>query len=270
MNDLDIRQDCAIALALEAGALAQSMRAGLAPADAKSAIDFCTEADRAVERLIRARIAARFGDAMIGEEEGGAPGADTWVVDPIDGTIGYIRNDDRWCVSLAFVRRGRVQIGVIHAPALGRLFVARRGGGAFLNGRPIQVSGLVHGTVPLVEVGWSERRPLSAYCDVLQALGADHIEFRRHGSGALALTDVARGVCDGYIELHINAWDALAGILLIEEAGGQVNDFLADDGLTRGNLLIAATPELYPRMVRAVSRPSPPAEPASAPHRAAR
>ena len=70
------------------------------------------------------------------------------------------------------------------------------------------------------------------------------MEFRRHGSGALGLADVACGRNDGYTELHINAWDALAGILLVEEAGGWVNDFLADGGLTRGNVLVAATPEI--------------------------
>ena len=94
-----------------------------------------------------------------------------------------------------------------------------------------------------------ERRPLSNYCDVLQAFNQQRIEFRRHGSGALGLADVACGRNDGYLELHINAWDALAGLLLVEEAGGWTNDFLAGDGLTRGNIVIAATPELRDRLL---------------------
>ncbi len=250
MTDLDARRDCAIALALEAGALAQGMRAALGPAEAKSPIDFCTEADRAVERLIRERIVGRFGDAIIGEEEGGEPGENVWLVDPIDGTNGYIHGDGRWCVSLAFVRANRIELGVLYAPVSGRLFVAQRGAGSLLNGVPITVSHLQHGA-PQIEVGWSDRIEIAAYCDVLQRLAANDIEFRRHGSGALALADVAAGTCDGYIELHINAWDALAGILLVQEAGGRTNNFLADVGLTRGNLLIAATPELYGRLERA-------------------
>ena len=254
MSDLDARRDCAIALALEAGALAQGMWKVLGPVEAKSPIDFCTEADRAVERLIRDRVTARFGDAVIGEEGGGEPGQDVWLVDPIDGTSGYIHGDGRWCISLAFVRAGRIELGVIHAPETRRLFLAQRGKGALLNGRAISVSHLAHGTAPMVEVGWSDRRPLAAYCDVLQALGADGIEFRRHGSGALALADVALGVCVGYVELHINAWDALAGILLVQEAGGRTNDFLAGGGLTRGNLLIATTPELHECVQRIVLR----------------
>jgi myo-inositol-1(or 4)-monophosphatase len=250
---LDSRRDCAIALAIEAGALAQSMWHGLGPAEAKSPIDFCTEADRAVERLVRERLSARFGDAVIGEEDGGEPADNTWVVDPIDGTTNYIHGDGRWCVSLALVSRNQIELGVIHAPASGRLFVAQRGQGASLNGRKISVSHMAHGTAPLVEFGWSDRRSLAAYCDVLLRLGAEGIEFRRHGSGALALTDVALGLCDGYVELHINAWDALAGILLVQEAGGRTNDFLADGGLTRGNLLVASTPELHDQLHRIVT-----------------
>ena len=253
VSDLEARRDCAIALALEAGALAQAMWSSLGPAESKSAIDFCTEADRAVEELIRTRVTTRFGDAVIGEEGGGEPGQNVWLVDPIDGTTGYIHGDGRWCISLAFVRAGHIEIGVIYAPVSGRLFLAQRGMGATLNGRPMSVSNLAHGTGPLVEVGWSDRRPLSAYCGVLQGLNADGIEFRRHGSGALALADVALGVCDGYVELHINAWDALAGILLVQEAGGRTNDFLADNGITRGNLLVATTPELHDRVQRIVA-----------------
>ena len=171
MTDLDARAAFALDVALRAGQLALAMRHNLAPADAKSAIDFCTEADLAVERLIRQEMAARFGgDSFIGEEYGGEAGEAVWVVDPIDGTAGYIHGTPRWCVSIAFVLAGVIEIGVIYAPVTDRLFVARRGGGARMNGRPIQVSGLRHGAAPVVEAGWSERRPLGAYCELLARL----------------------------------------------------------------------------------------------------
>lgn len=245
MTDLDERLDFAVRIAVEAGGLATRMRGTLRAVEAKSAIDFCTEADRAVEQLIRSRVTGRFGDAMIGEEYGGEAGDSLWVVDPIDGTSGYIHGTGRWCVSIAYMRAGRIELGVIYAPADDRLFAARRGGGALLNGRPIEVSRLRHGAEPVVELGWSERRPLGAYCALLLRLGAIGAEFRRHGSGALGLAEVACGLSDGYAELHINAWDALAGILLVQEAGGRTSDFLAGDGLRRGNPLVAATPELF-------------------------
>jgi myo-inositol-1(or 4)-monophosphatase len=72
------------------------------------------------------------------------------------------------------------------------------------------------------------------------------------------LADVAAGLNGAYVELHINSWDALAGILLVREAGGYVNDFLADDGLNKGNLLFASTPELVDRimpMLHEVTKP---------------
>lgn len=248
MTDLDARQAFAVDIVQRAGRLAQTMRESLPPIDAKSAIDFCTEADREVEKLIRAEVAERFGDSFIGEEFGGEAGDAVWVVDPIDGTASYIHGTPHWCISMGFLLGGVIEIGAIYAPVPDELFVARRGHGATLNGRPIRVSGLRHGAAPVVETGWSERRPLEAYFEVLRRLTAARYEFRRIGSGALGLADVACGRSDGYVELHINAWDVLAGLLLVTEAGGRVNDFLADDGLRRGNLLLACTPEIAPTL----------------------
>lgn len=245
MTGLDAREAFAIDIALRAGRLALSMREDLGPASAKTALDFCTEADLAVERLIRDEMTARFGgDGFIGEEYGGAENEALWVVDPIDGTANYIHGNPRWCVSIAFLLGGVTEIGVIYAPATDRLFAVRRGRGAKLNGRPITVSHLRHGAAPVVEAGWSERRPLANYCEFLRRLLAANYEFRRRGSGALGLADVACGLNDAYVELHINAWDVLAGLLLVTEAGGQVNDFLAGDGLRKGNSVAAATPEI--------------------------
>jgi myo-inositol-1(or 4)-monophosphatase len=250
--DLDARAARAVDLARDAGALALRMRGTLAAADAKSPLDFCTEADRAVENFLRDELVGAFGDQFIGEEHGGDAGARVWVVDPIDGTAGYIHGTPRWCVSIAFVCDGEIEIGVIYAPVGDRLFVARRGGGATLNGDKISVSRLAHGTAPIVELGWSERRPITDFCALLQRLTAAGIEFRRHGSGALGMAEAAAGLSDGYVELHINAWDVLAGILLVREAGGVVNDFLADDGLRRGNMIVATTPEIAHRVAECI------------------
>jgi myo-inositol-1(or 4)-monophosphatase len=76
----------------------------------------------------------------------------------------------------------------------------------------------------------------------------DGIEFRRSGSGALGVADTASGLNDGYLELHINAWDVLAGMLLVREAGGRTNDFLAGNGLMNGNPIIVCTPEIEARL----------------------
>ena len=112
----------------------------------------------------------------------------------------------------------------------------------------MRVSGLAHRAAPLVEVGSSNRRPFARYLALLDGLHGAGCEFRRHGSGALGMVDVARGAADAYLEMHINAWDVLAGLVLVREAGGWTNDYLAEDGLTRGNPIIACTPELTARL----------------------
>jgi myo-inositol-1(or 4)-monophosphatase len=93
---------------------------------------------------------------------------------------------------------------------------------------------------------------MEEYNTLLSRLIADNIEFRRLGSGALGMADVAAGLVDGYVELHINAWDVLAGLVLVKEAGGWASDFLVNDGLRLGNPILACTPEIAPRL-RAVT-----------------
>lgn len=104
---------------------------------------------------------------------------------------------------------------------------------------PAHVSKLGHGASPVVELGWSPRRPIARHGTLIQRLIGDGVEFRRLGSGALGCAETAAGLNDGYLELHINAWDVLAGILLVREAGGWTSDFLAGDGLMNGNPVIA-------------------------------
>jgi myo-inositol-1(or 4)-monophosphatase len=251
--ELAARFAAAEAVAREAGALAIALRSGPAAAfavESKSALDFATEADRAVERLIIERLGARFGDGVLGEEYGAQQEAvdQLWVVDPVDGTFNFMHGLPVWCVSLAFLLRGEIEIGIIYNPDSNEMFTARRGRGAFLNGEKLAVSAGRH-AAPLVEIGCSNRRPLERYLDLVARVFAAGCEFRRLGSGALGLAAVAAGRTDGYLELHINAWDVLAGMLLVREAGGWTNDFLAGGGLSKGNLIIACTPELTDRLI---------------------
>jgi myo-inositol-1(or 4)-monophosphatase len=247
-HDIGARHAFAVDLAREAGTLASSLRQNLGALEAKNPMDYATLADHAVEALIRNRIGTRFGDPVIGEEDGGTPADLVWVVDSIDGTVNYIHGTSRWCISIALLVDGRIESGVIHAPDERRLFTAQRGHGAFMNEKPIRVSGLLHGASPVVELGWSPRRPIEAYNTMIRRLIAAEIEFRRLGSGALGLADTAAGLNDGYMELHINAWDVLAGLVLVQEAGGWTNDFLGGDGLVAGNPVIVCTPEIAARI----------------------
>ena len=141
---------------------------------------------------------------------------------------------------------------MIYQPTTDELYAARRHGGATLNGRTIKVSGLTDIRQSTIEAGWSTRLPPESYVTLVARLLAAGAQVRRTGSGALGLAYVADGRTDAYCELHINSWDALAGLLLIEEAGGWINDFLAGDGLQRGNAVLGCTPALKDIMAEAM------------------
>jgi myo-inositol-1(or 4)-monophosphatase len=251
-RDLEHRLLVAQAIAREAGALGRRRFRERPTALAlafKGPQDYVLASDAEVESLARLRLAEAFPeDAFFGEEEGGAfaaaAGQGTWVVDPIDGTANFARGIPHWCVSLGFVRDGHALIGVIHDPVHGQLYAAARGRGATLDGALIRVSGLAEIAQATIEAGWSPRVPLESYVGVVERLKRAGAAVRRAGSGALALAYVAAGRMEAYVELHMNAWDALAGLVLVEEAGGVVNDYLAGDALTQGNAILACTPEL--------------------------
>ncbi|HEX2552091.1 MAG TPA: inositol monophosphatase family protein [Microvirga sp.] len=254
MNDTsDTRFSLACAVAREAGALARSRfdsRPGTAGINLKGRQDYLSAVDSEVERLVRTRLLERFPqDSFFGEEGGGSFGENVWVVDPIDGTANFVRGIAQFCISIAFVSGGETRIGLIYDPMLDELFAAERGRGATLNGELIRVSGLPDIQSSTIEAGWSTRLPLSRYVDMIGRLLEAGAGMRRGGSGALALAYVAAGRIDGYCELHMNSWDALAGLLLVEEAGGWTNRFLAGDGLVSGNPVLGCTAGLREALV---------------------
>lgn len=211
----------------------------------KGSQDFLTETDAAVEAHLKSRLAAALPeDDFLGEETGGAvSGRSVWVVDPIDGTANFARGIPHFCISIAYVRNGITEIGAIYAPATEELWFARRSAGATCNGQPIHVAGTRSFSSACLELGWSNRRPQRDYLEVMNRLLDHGANVRRGASGALGLAYVADGRSDGYGELHMNAWDCLAGLLLVEEAGGRVSA-MPEDGLSQGGPVLAAVPAL--------------------------
>jgi myo-inositol-1(or 4)-monophosphatase len=250
----DLRLSVACAVAREAGALARRRfngRPGATGINLKGHQDYLSAVDAEVEGLVRSRLLESFpDDSFFGEEGGGSFDDNVWVVDPIDGTANFVRGISQFCISIAYVRDGQIQIGIIYDPMQDELFAAERRRGATLNGEPLRVSGLGDMQSATIEAGWSTRLPLSQYVDLVGRILAEGAGVRRGGSGALALAYVAAGRIDGYCELHMNSWDALAGMLLIVEAGGWVNDFLAHSGLRNGNIVLGCTPGLKGSLVR--------------------
>lgn len=262
-SDLDSRLELAKAIAREGGAMmlkAFRDRTDEPVHKFKGTHDYLTETDGAVEGLVRERVAKTFpSDSFLGEEsveEGAKFGRDIWVVDPIDGTSNFARGIPHFCISIAFVRDGEIEIGVVYDPNHDELYVARRGAGATRNGRKIHVSGLTDMKQCIVEAGWSHRRTNDDYVALVDQLYRDGAQVRRAGSGTLGLAYVADGRSDAYCELHINSWDALAALLLVREAGGWTNDFLANDGLRQGNPVIGCTPAIRALLLKAMKLPA--------------
>ncbi|TCR68600.1 inositol monophosphatase [Bosea sp. BK604] len=211
----------------------------------KGAQDWLTVADGAVEDFLRQRLAVLFpSDAVIGEEGGGQASDAVWIIDPIDGTANFARGDRNWCISIGFLLNRVPTIGIVAAPALNEFYVAQRGEGVTLNGRPISVSGADDLKRAYVELGWSTRVPFEHYLAVLQRGQAAGCSMKRSGSGTLGLCHVANGRTDAYAELHINAWDVAAGIVIAGEAGASINDFFAGEGISKGNPILCSTPAL--------------------------
>ena len=260
MQDADpmhLRWLAAQAVAREAGALARkrfedaSFHVGF-----KGPQDYLTEVDGETEDLIAGRLHAAFPhDGFIGEETAGRPapgGAAVWVVDPIDGTANFARGVPHFCVSIACVLDNLVEVAALYDPMRDEMFSARRGGGAFLNGAPMRVSDATALASSTIEVGWNMRAGVAKYVDLLRRVALWGASPFRTGSGALGVTYVAAGRRDGYVEHHINAWDCLAAILLVQEAGGYVSNFLAGEGLMKGNPLIACAPGVKDALISAV------------------
>lgn len=238
------RHDFCRALARDAGKLAHRAF-GTSTVSKKGRHDEVTVMDREVERFIRTAIEKRFpGDGILGEEEGGVAADRLWIIDPIDGTANFARSIPHYCVSIAYAERNQPVIGVIYDPSHDRLYSAAKGEGAWWDGDRMSVSTVDDMTSATVECGWSTRRTTDDYVNLLSRVMHAGCAIRRAGSGALGLVDVATGRVEGYCELHINSWDCAAGLLLVTEAGGRVNDFFGDGGMTSGNPVFASNAAL--------------------------
>lgn len=227
--------------------------------DKKGAIDLVTEVDVAIEREFRARIAERFPEhTVLGEEMGGSlevPEGPCWVFDPIDGTTNFAHGIPIFCSSLALEIDGVAQVAAVYDPTRRELFTAERGGGAFLNGRPMKVSA----AETLLEAVLVTGFPYDVHLRVAEIVGLFG-EFvgraravRRLGSAAIDLCYVAAGRMDGFWERDLNAWDIAAGALLVEEAGGTISNFKGEPFASRGRDVLASNGTIHKAMLDVIA-----------------
>ena len=207
--------------------------------------DVVSIADRNVEKTIIEGLQADFPqDGFLGEEQGITQGDNDylWVIDPIDGTACFLNGMHAWCVSVAMMVGGKIAFGLVFDPNGKELFSAIAGKGCFVNDKPVSTLNVNSVQDGVMGVGTSHRVPSSQCVNFIERLLNEGGMFIRNGSGALMLAYVAAGRLIGYYEPHINSWDCLAGLIMINEAGGWCNPFLAGEGLLKGNpILVSAS-----------------------------
>ncbi|WP_243094419.1 inositol monophosphatase family protein [Thermus thalpophilus] len=217
---------------LQAATLAQGIHAyylakGFTQGTKSGPTDLVTQADREAEEAIKNLLLSRFPEAgFLGEEGGGEGGkALRFIVDPLDGTVNYAHGFPFYGVSLALEVEGVIQVGVVRDTARGETFYALRGGGAYLDGRPIRVTERAELLGSLLATGFpydvaKDPENLTYFARALRR----GLLVRRPGAAALDLAYVAAGRLEGFWEVKLNPWDVAAGWLLVEEAGGRVTD----------------------------------------------
>lgn len=244
----DVAERVALAAAQRVLAAHQRMRDGATVAvDTKSSdTDPVTAVDKDTERLIRSLLAElRPDDPVLGEEHGGpgpVAGAVTWVVDPIDGTVNFVYGYPSFGVSVGAQVDGVSVAAAVVEPVGGRCWTATRGGGAYLDGKRLQVRRPERLELSLLATGFSydrERRRRQA--EMVGTMLGRVRDIRRGGSAALDLCGVASGWFDAFFEHGLARWDWAAGALIAEEAGATVILPGADPELADGTLAAAPT-----------------------------
>lgn len=258
--------------ALAAGAVLRLNYAKPHDITLKGVIDPVTESDLAAQEIIISLIRQTFPDhGFLAEESGvgeGVVGAGfkpaptlpdrslqpppyRWIIDPLDGTVNYAHGFPMFCVSIAFEAGGIMEYGVIYDPLREELFEAKRGGGAYLNCRPIRVSGTERLEAALLVTGfpYNIRERLDATMARLHNMIARAQGVRRAGSAALDLAYVASGRFDGFWEEGLKPWDTAAGMLLVSEAGGRLSTFEGGPYDIEASSIVASNGRLHQSML---------------------
>jgi myo-inositol-1(or 4)-monophosphatase len=215
-----------------------------------------TRAEETVRKLLKAAYPA-YG--FLGEEGGLMPGEDpehVWVVDPLDGTMNFLRGVPLWAVNIALARAGEVVAGVTYIPPLGEMFWAEAGRGAFLNDEPIRVARTTRLEESVLAVGipFAGKPRQEQFVHEISQLTPHVASVRRLGAGAVDTAFVACGRFDAFWEQSVSPWDMAAGAILVREAGGVVTDTLGGPLDLMGGTCLNAAPGIHAALLE-VLRP---------------
>ncbi|MDC3000722.1 inositol monophosphatase [Candidatus Pelagibacter sp.] len=206
--------------------------------------DFVTKTDKRVEKILIEELSkTKKNYSFISEETGKILNKNKsifWVIDPIDGTTNFLHGIPHFAISVALQVDGEVKIGLIYDPIKNEVFYAEKDSGAFINNSRIRVSNKLH----------LDECLFASNCEGIKLI-YPKLNLRNTGCAALDLAYVGCGRLDGYFHDKINLWDVAAGKIIIEEAGGRVNNIY---NYKINNIDIrAGNPNIYEKMVKKLS-----------------
>ena len=228
--------------------------------ETKGRSDFVSEVDKASERVIAEVIQRRLPTAtLLGEElspDAIAGKGLVVIADPLDGTTNFLHGYPEYSVSIAIARDGELCAGVVLNVARSEEFAASRGGGAFLDGKPIHVSNLRDPGRALIGTGFPFKtiEKLPEYLDQFNLVMRGTAGIRRAGSAALDLSNVACGRFDAFWELVLAPWDVAAGVIMVQEAGGIVTDIDGNPPSLTAGSFVAGNPAMHAWLLQTVRR----------------
>jgi myo-inositol-1(or 4)-monophosphatase len=239
---------------LKAGAIQKARYGQKIEVRHKGEIDLVTEVDRACEDAILATLRQRFpGHDIVTEETAleRTGSRHVWFTDPLDGTTNFAHGYPFFCSSVALVVGGEIVAGAVYDPLHEELFTGERGGGAHCNGRRLAVSEPDRLIDALLITGfpYDLRIDVPGKLRLFNRFMAHAQAIRRDGSAALDLCMIAAGRADGFWEERLESWDMMAGILLVEEAGGRVSRFDGSPVPRSADEIVAAGPRLHAAML---------------------
>ena len=226
----------------------------------KGEVDIVTATDKAVEDAVVERIKTLFPDDSILAEEGGSHRGNSgwsWVIDPLDGTTNFAHSYPFFAFSCGLRHEDDTRAGLVKIPVMGETFFATKGGGAFLNEKPIHVSNVRSLRHSLLVTGlpYFRAKVIDELFAPMRQVALKGQGLRRGGAASVDLCYVACGRLDGYFEIGLKPWDMAAGELIVREAGGRLTDYKGNPFTIFGRELVASNALIHNEVVEEVLNP---------------
>jgi myo-inositol-1(or 4)-monophosphatase len=253
--------DNVIAIAREVGAFIRSEASSFTrdKAEYKGLNDLVSYVDKTAEEMLVEKLSRILPESGFITEEATIQKTGptyNWIIDPLDGTTNFIHGIPTFAISIALQREKELVAGVVYEINRNEMFHAWAGGGAYLGGTPIRVSGAKDISSTLLATGFpyynfsKQEEYLQAFSELMRSCHG----LRRIGSAAVDLAYVAAGRFDGFFEYNLNPWDVAAGALIVQEAGGNVLDFSGGTDFILQRELIAGSPAIAEQLLETLKR----------------